>query len=344
MKMEIQDKMPIETEEAVAQAKQFRETFERLRSEIDRAFVGQDELVRYVLATLFADGHVLIEGAPGLGKTLLVRTLASALDMGFSRIQFTPDLMPTDATGTHVLDPVDGGGHRLRLEPGPLVANIVLADEINRATPKTQSALLQAMQERQVTLGKETIHLPEPYIVLATQNPIEPEGTYPLPEAQLDRFMVKLRVNYPNEADYNRIFALTTGDVSVQTETVCDGNTVMSMRRIVREVAASEMVLGFVTRLLLATQPDSSLADEAVNRNVLVGASPRAGQALLLLGKVWALLDGRYSVAVEDIRAVALPVLRHRLVLRFEALTEGVSVDRLIRDVLTQVSEVPADE
>lgn len=343
MQMETTDKVPMGTLEAVDRAEAFREKFERLRSEIARAFVGQDELVRYVLATLFADGHVLIEGAPGLGKTLLVRTLASALDVSFSRIQFTPDLMPTDATGTHVLDPVDGGGHHLRLEPGPLVANIVLADEINRATPKTQSALLQAMQERQVTLGKETIHLPEPYMVLATQNPIEQEGTYPLPEAQLDRFMVKLLVDYPTEADYGRIFALTTGETTVRTEAVCDGDAVLSMRRTVREVATSEAVTGFVTRVLMATQPGSPLADETVNRNVLVGASPRAGQALLLLGKVGALLDGRYAVAAEDIRAVALPVLRHRLVLRFEALTEGVSVDELIRDALDRVSEVPAD-
>ena len=331
---------PADPEADAARASAFRERFEQLRVEIGKVFVGQDALVQFVLATLFADGHALIEGVPGLGKTLLVRTLASAVGVDFSRIQFTPDLMPTDATGTHVLDPTAEGGHRLRLEPGPLVSNIVLADEINRATPKTQSALLQAMQERQLTLGKETIALPEPYMVLATQNPVEQEGTYPLPEAQLDRFMVKLLVGYPGESDYARIFTQTTGSRPPSVEAVCDAATVLSMRETVREVAVSEGVLGYVTRVLMATQPGSALAGEAVNQSVAMGASPRAGQALLLLGKVWALLDSRYAVSAADVRAVALPVLRHRLLLRFEALTGGVDADALIAGVLERVGEV----
>jgi MoxR-like ATPase len=283
---------------------------------------------------------VLLEGVPGLGKTLLARTLASALRLDFSRIQFTPDLMPADIIGTMVLYEKEGGGHELRFAQGPLVANFVLADEINRATPKTQSALLEAMQERQISVSRNTIRLPEPFIVVATQNPIEQEGTYPLPEAQLDRFLVKLLVGYPEERDYHHILERTTETAQPTIEPVSNAEEIMAMRRIVRSVPVSEQVRGYAIRLVMATQPGSPHAVAAINRAVALGASPRGAQALLLLGKVRALLGGRFSVSCQDIRDVAMPVLRHRILLSFEGHSDGVKPDDLIRAAVNSVSEL----
>ncbi len=331
-------------EDAARQVEQFAKRFTAMESEIAKVFVGHRELVRFVLSTLTADGHVLIEGVPGLGKTLLVRTLGEVIDLSFSRVQFTPDLMPTDLTGTHALFEKPSGGVELRIEPGPIVANLLLADEINRATPKTQSALLQAMQERQVSLGRETLDLPEPFMVLATQNPIEQEGTYPLPEAQLDRFMVKLLVGYPGEDEYASILQRTTGDTPPTVQRTCSAEEVMSMRHTVRQVAVSDQIFQYATRLVMATQPGSPYADEQINRHVRMGASPRAGQSLLLLGKVQALLDGRYAVSADDLRKVAIPVLRHRILLRFEAQADGLDIDTMLGQLLHVVKESSFDD
>ena len=326
--------------EAQDKAARLKAVFSRLSDEIHKVLVGQGELVDVVLSTFIAGGHVLIEGVPGVGKTLLVRTLANAVSLPFSRIQFTPDLMPADITGTMVLGDKVGGGHELRFEPGPILANIVLADEINRATPRTQSALLEAMQEGRVTVGGRTTELREPFIVLATQNPIEQEGTYPLPEAQLDRFMVKVVVGYPAEEDYHTILERTTTSRMPEAKPVCDGKDIMALRAIAREVPASRQVAGYAIRLVMATQPDSRYAPEDVKRCVALGASPRALQSLLLLGKVRALLAGRFAVSCNDIREVALPVLRHRQVLNFTGQAERISSDDLVKCALKSVPEL----
>jgi len=325
---------------ARAQAERFCEVFQRLKQQIHRVFVGHDELVETLLAVLMSDGHALLEGVPGLGKTLLAQTLASALQLRFSRIQFTPDLMPADIIGTMVLHEKEGGGHELRFEEGPLVANFILADEINRATPKTQSALLEAMQERQISVGRATRPLPRPFIVVATQNPIEHEGTYPLPEAQLDRFLVKLLVGYPAEQEYHEILDRTTGVELPTVEPVSTGEEVLALRRVVRSVPVAPQVRGYAIRLVMATQPDSPYAPSAVKRAVLLGSSPRGAQGLLLLGKVRALLGGRFAVSCQDIRDVALPVLRHRVLLSYEGHAEGVRPDDLVRAVLEAVPEL----
>jgi len=328
--------------DAKAQAQDFRDVFNRLKSEIHKVFVGQDVLVEHVLGALFADGHVLLESVPGLGKTLLVHTLAQALDLKFSRIQFTPDLMPADIVGTMILHEIEGGGHELRFQEGPLVANFILADEINRATPKTQSALLEAMQERQISVARRTIKLPVPFIVLATQNPIEQEGTYPLPEAQLDRFIVKLLVDYPTEEDYSEIMHRTTEDAMPTVAPVATGEDVVRLRHTVRQVAVSKQVMKYAIRLVMATQPDSAYAIESVSRAVSLGASPRGVQGLLLMAKVRALLDDRFAVSCDDIRSVALPVLRHRILLSFEGHSDGVNPDDLIQSVVDAVQELSA--
>ncbi len=328
--------------DAQAQAQDFRDVFNRLKTEIHKVFVGQDVLVEHVLGALFADGHVLLESVPGLGKTLLVHTLAQALDLKFSRIQFTPDLMPADIVGTMILHEIEGGGHELRFQEGPLVANFILADEINRATPKTQSALLEAMQERQISVARRTITLPVPFVVLATQNPIEQEGTYPLPEAQLDRFIVKLLVDYPTEEDYSEIMHRTTEDAMPTVVPVATGEDVVRLRHTVRQVAVSKQVMKYAIRLVMATQPDSVYAIESVSRAVSLGASPRGVQGLLLMAKVRALLDDRFAVSCDDIRSVALPVLRHRMLLSFEGHSDGVSTDDLVRSVVDAVQELSA--
>ncbi len=330
----------LEQADAEVQAARFREVFEALKSEIHKVFVGHDELVENVLSVLLSDGHVLLEGVPGLGKTLLAHTVSSALQLSFSRIQFTPDLMPADIVGTTVLHEKEGGGHELRFEQGPLVANFVLADEINRATPKTQSALLEGMQERQISVSRRTIRLPEPFIVVATQNPVEQEGTYPLPEAQLDRFLVKLLVDYPQEKEYHDILDRTTGKDVHRVDAVASGDEIMAMRRVVRSVPVSEQVRGYAIRLIMATQPGSRYASKAINNAVELGASPRGAQGLLLMGKVRALLGGRFAVSCQDIRDVALPVLRHRILLSFEGQSDRIKPDDLIRSVLDSVSEL----
>ena len=279
---------------AQLQAREFCEVFNKLKTEVHKAFVGQDEIVESVLSVLLSDGHLLLEGVPGLGKTLLAHTLAQALHLDFSRIQFTPDLMPADIVGTMVLHEKEGGGHELRFQEGPVISNFILADEINRATPKTQSAMLEAMQEHQVSVARQTIRLPEPFIVIATQNPVEQDGTYPLPEAQLDRFMVKLLVNYPTEEEYLGILQRTTGTSKGAIQPVSSGPEIMKMREIVRSVPVSEQVQRYAVRLVMATQPKSPYATAAVNRAVALGSSPRGVQSLILMGKVRALVSGRF--------------------------------------------------
>lgn len=318
----------------------FREVFEKLKTEIQKAFVGHDDVVENVLSVLLSDGHLLLEGVPGLGKTLLAHTLAQTLHLDFSRIQFTPDLMPADIVGTMVLREKGEGGHELEFQEGPVISNFVLADEINRATPKTQSAMLEAMQERQVSVGRKTIKLPEPFIVIATQNPVEQDGTYPLPEAQLDRFMVKLQVGYPGEEDYLGILNRTTGTSVSEVKAVSNGPEIMKMREIVRGVPVSEQVQRYAVRLIMATQPNSPYATEAVNQSVELGASPRGVQSLILMGKVRALIGGRFAVSCQDLCDVAIPVLRHRVMLGFEGLSSRVNPDDLIRGILESVDQL----
>jgi MoxR-like ATPase len=326
--------------DARAQASRAQKLFRDLHAEIGRVFVGQAEVVNFVLFTLLAGGHVLIEGVPGLGKTLLVRTLAEALSLPMSRIQFTPDLMPADVTGTTVLTESAGGGHELTFQPGPLVASLVLADEINRATPKTQSSLLEAMQEGQITVAGRTIVLPTPFIVLATQNPVEQEGTYPLPEAQLDRFLVKLIITYPTAEELDGILVRTTGGAKPDVAAKFTGDDVLTARETARAIPASKQVRMYAIRIVMATQPDQATAPESVRRHVQYGAGPRAAQALLLLAKVRALVEGRFAASCDDVRAVALPVLRHRLVLNFAGIAERVTPDAIIRKIVESVPEL----
>jgi MoxR-like ATPase len=313
-----------------------------LETELARLIVGQQALVRDTVITLIAGGHALLEGVPGLGKTVLVRSLGQTLSMSFARIQFTPDLMPADIVGTNVISE-DDGRREFRYQAGPIFANLVLADEINRATPKTQSALLEAMQERTVTVGTQTRALPSPFFVLATQNPIELEGTYPLPEAQLDRFFFKIIVPFPSERDLLEIARRTTGETSPQLKVVADAASILAAQRVVREVPIAEHVLHYAARVIGATHPDRS-AVETVKRYVRWGASPRGMQTLVLAGKVRALLEGRYNVAFDDINAVAPAALRHRVFLQFEAEADGMTTDRLISDILEQTVKEPARE
>ena len=322
---------------AEGQAQAFREVHDRIRDQLARVIVGQKEVVEGVLTALLAGGHVLLEGVPGLGKTLLVRSLGQAVDLPFSRIQFTPDMMPADIQGTNVLVEGEGGRHEVRFQEGPLVANVVLADEINRATPKTQSALLEAMQERQITVGRRTIRLAEPYCVMATQNPVEQEGTYPLPEAQLDRFLMKIVVGYPEERDYHDILSRTTGTQAPEIQSVTNGAEILRLRETVRAVPVPEAVQTHAVRLVIGTQPKSAWAPPLVNESVLLGSSPRGAQGLLLAAKVRALLAGRFAVAADDIRAVALPVLRHRVIVNFRGQAGGITPDHVVEAVLQHV-------
>ena len=324
-------------DEARAHAEEFKAVFAKVKAEVGKMVVGQEHVVDGVLTAMMAGGHVLLEGVPGLGKTLLVRTLSDAVSLAFSRIQFTPDMMPADIQGTMVLTETASGGHELTFQQGPLIANLILADEINRATPKTQSALLEAMQEKQVTVGRRTIQLEEPYCVMATQNPVEQEGTYPLPEAQLDRFLFKLIVGYPAESEYHAILDRTTGADEVAIEHVTNGEEIRTLRSTVRAVAEPEAARTFAIRLVLATQPGSELAPASVSECASLGSSPRGVQGLILGGKVQALLDDRFAVSADDIRAVALPVLRHRILLNFRAQANNVSADELVEDVLKSV-------
>jgi len=316
----------------------FIKTARAIEDEVAKIIVGQDEIVRGILTCVLAGGHALLEGVPGLGKTMLVRTLSDVLDLSFARVQFTPDLMPADITGTNVITE-DGGIRGFQFQPGPIFANLVLADEINRATPKTQSALLEAMQEHRVTVAKTSYQLDRPFFVMATQNPIEMEGTYPLPEAQLDRFFFKLNVNYPSEDELLTIAERTTSGHPPEVQPVADGPTVLAMMELAREVPIARPVLGFAVKLTTRTHPENPESPESTRRYVRYGASPRGLQALVLGAKIRAILEGRFNVAFEDLRAVALPALRHRIILNFEADAEGVTADRVISDVLLATRE-----
>ena len=323
-------------------AAEFNKVHAAIRDEVGKMMVGQEAVVEGVLAAMFAGGHVLLEGVPGLGKTLLVSSLGKAVDLSFSRIQFTPDMMPADIRGTNVLSESETGGTKLEFQEGPLVANLVLADEINRATPRTQSALLESMQEKQISVGKRTIILEEPFCVMATQNPVEQEGTYPLPEAQLDRFLFKLVVGYPAEADYRTILRRTTTNEAIELSAVSNAETVVRMRQIVRAIPVPEHVESEAIRLVMGTQPGSDYCPSMVNEIVSLGASPRGVQALILAGKVRALREGRFAVAGEDLRAVAPDVLRHRVLVNFQGLSEGITPDNVVTEVLKHVEPVTA--
>jgi MoxR-like ATPase len=312
----------------------FQDVALEIESELANVIVGQRELVRWTLIALIAGGHVLLEGQPGLGKTVLVRSLAGVLELDFARIQFTPDLMPADVTGTHIVSEDESGRRRFEFQPGPLFTNLLLADEINRATPKTQSALLEAMQERQVTVGDRTRPLPAPFFVLATQNPIELEGTYPLPEAQLDRFFFKLLVPFPEAEDLAEIARRTTGVDEPTLRPVAGGEELASMSVLAREVPVADPVMQHAVQLLLSTHPDHAGAPEEVRRFVRWGASPRGLQTLVLAGRIRALLDGRYNLSVEDLEAVVAPALRHRIFLNFEADAAGVTADEVVAAVV----------
>lgn len=307
-----------------------------LEEEVAAVIVGQRQVVRGVLTALLAGGHVLLEGVPGLGKTLLVRTLAECIDLTYSRIQFTPDLMPADIVGTDVIAEQDGG-MQFRFQEGPIFAHLILADEINRATPRTQSAMLEAMQEHAVTVGRQTHRLPRPFFVLATQNPIDLQGTYPLPEAQVDRFFFKLNVGYPGSDELKEIARRTTSNRPRTPRHVMDGPTLLRLQSLVRDVPIAEPVLDYAARVVMQTHPESPDAAQAARRYVRYGASPRAIQALVLAGKVNAILSGRYNVSFDDLRRVALPALRHRLVLNVEAQLQNVSADSVLNSVLEEV-------
>jgi MoxR-like ATPase len=320
-------------------AAQFRQRFAALEAEIGKVIVGQPDTVRGVLTCLFVGGHALLEGVPGLGKTLLVRTLAQALDLKFARIQFTPDLMPSDIVGTNIITEAPDGKRDFRFQPGPLFAQIVLADEINRATPKTQSALLEAMQEHSVTVGGTVHRLEEPFLVLATQNPIEQEGTYPLPEAQLDRFLFKLLVPFTTREELNRILDRTTRNENPHAGKVMDAGEITQWQQLVREVLVAAPVQDYAIRLVLATHPQGEFATADANRYLRCGASPRGAQALILAGKVRALLEGRYNVSFEDVRKVFFPAMRHRVLLNFEAQAENIAADTVLAAILNEVKE-----
>jgi MoxR-like ATPase len=316
-----------------AAAKKFRDDYANTKTQIKKAIVGHEEIIDGVLMCLFAGGHALLEGVPGLGKTLLIRSLSEALHLHFSRIQFTPDLMPADVTGTTIVVENDKG-REFQFRKGPIFAQIVLADEINRATPKTQSSLLEAMQERSVTVGGQTYMLDKPFFVMATQNPIEQEGTYPLPEAQLDRFFFKLEVGYSNRADLSEILNRTTAGAQEKINQVIDGPTIMEHQQLVRRVIVAPHVQDYAVRTVLATHPQGQFATPMVNQFLRFGASPRAAQALVLAGKVKALLDGRANVSIDDIRTVVLPAMRHRCLLNFEGEAEGMRTDAILQNII----------
>jgi MoxR-like ATPase len=322
---------------------QFRSAIRELEAEIRRVIVGQERVVTEILVCLLAGGHALLEGAPGLGKTLLVRTLARSLRLTFSRIQFTPDLMPADVTGTNVIVEDADGRKRFEFQRGPIFGNVVLADEINRATPKTQSALLEAMQERAVTVAGERHPIEPPFFVLATQNPIEMEGTYPLPEAQLDRFLFKVLIESPDEATLVKIVEATTGPAAPEPRPVLDGARLLSILDFARRVPVAEPLVRYAARLVRATQPESGEPAQAARKYLRYGAGVRGAQALVLAAKVHALLAGRVHVAFEDLRAVAKPALRHRLILNFEGEAEGVRADAIVEAVLRELPELPAE-
>mgnify|MGYP002624005526 FL=1 len=329
-----------DSEALKSQLDDFRQDFRKLRAAVGKVIVGQEDIVDGAPTALIAGGHVLLEGFPGLGKTLLVRTLADALHLQFSRVQFTPDLMPADLVGTNVVMETADGRKKFEFQKGRIFANIVLSDEINRTTPKTQTALLEAMQERQVTVGGETYHLPEPFLVMATQNPLEMEGTYPLPEAQLDRFFSKLLVRYASPDDKEDILDRTTSVETPEAQPVLTGERILELRTLARQIPIADEIRRHAINLVLATHPDNALATDMVKRVVRFGSSPRGAHSLILAAKISAILDERYHVSREDLQTAAHSVLRHRLILNFEGQAENISTDEVIHDVVKSVKPV----
>jgi MoxR-like ATPase len=321
------------------QIEQFQTEFERVQTEISKVIVGYKDIIDQVLITVLARGHCILEGVPGVGKTRLVQTLSDVLDLASSRVQFTPDLMPADILGTNVVQESETGEKFLQFQPGPIFANIVLADEINRATPKTQSALLEAMQEKSVTIGNHTYKLEEPFVVLATLNPVELEATYPLPEAQVDRFFMKLRMEFPDMDDIHEILDRTTRAEEPEVHSVWDGAKILELREIALAVPISDAVQDYAIRIVMATQPTTEFAHDLATRYLRYGASPRGSQALVLGGKIRALLEGRREVTREDIRPVVLPALRHRIILNFEGEAERIDSDTILQAVIDRTPE-----
>ncbi|HET6574437.1 MAG TPA: MoxR family ATPase [Fimbriiglobus sp.] len=318
---------------------QFAQARTQMTEQLRRVLVGQTDVIEQILAAVFTRGHCLLVGVPGLAKTLMVSSIAQILDVGFKRIQFTPDLMPSDITGTMVLDENEQGRREFRFVRGPIFANVILADEINRTPPKTQAALLQAMQEREVTVGQDTHKLPDPFFVIATQNPIEQEGTYPLPEAQLDRFMFNVRVDYPSLEEEKRIISMTAKDDAPELAKVMTGKAIVNLQKLVRSVPVSDFVTEYVVKLVRATRPKDPSAPDFVKRMVDWGAGPRAGQYLVRAGQAFAAMDGRFTVAVDDVKRAAVPVLRHRVGANFQAQAEGKSSDDIVEELVKVVGE-----
>jgi len=310
-----------------------------MQQELQKVIVGQNDVIEQLFAAIFTRGHCLLEGVPGLAKTLMVSSLARILDVGFKRVQFTPDLMPSDITGTNVLEEESSGRRDFRFVEGPVFTNILLADEINRTPPKTQAALLQAMQEHEVTVGRTTYDLPDPFFTIATQNPIEQEGTYPLPEAQLDRFMFNIKIDYPSAEEEEEILAVTTRNEKIETRKVMSSKVIVNAQKLVASVAVSEFVIKYVARLVRATRPRDVTAPEFVREMVDWGAGPRAGQFLINGGKALAAMDGRFSVAAADVRKIAIPVLRHRISTNFQAQAEGMTTDDVVKKMLDEIPE-----
>lgn len=324
--------------ENLQQLERYQVTIAHVREEIGKVMVGQREVIDQMLWAVFSGGHVLLEGVPGVGKTLLVRTLAEAFELSFQRIQFTPDLMPADITGTNILQADDEGRQHFQFQKGPVFAHVVLADEINRATPKTQSALLEAMQEHTVTVGGVTRKLPEPFFVLATQNPLEQEGTYPLPEAQMDRFLVKIDVPFPTEPELREIVLRTTVRRDQQVDKVAAGEIIQEIQSAAQEILVAESVLNYAVKLLLATHPTPEAIDP-IRQYVRAGAGPRGVQAMIATAKIRAFMDGRLNISYEDVETVAVPTLRHRIFLSFEGEANGIKTDQLIREILAAMAK-----